>query len=277
MRDLIERGRARAAAGGHGFDYELWDLYARVTQWYEADKARESHRQRTLHALEQREGETARIGAMVATEILTRHLLTMQRLGDPLRAAAARERHPRAPLLGDGVRAAEGNRDDRAPGRGQGRRLLGDEPAARRRPGRLRRVREDHRPLRRHGDLRRQGHRLPALEVRPARGRLRLPPVRAVPVRRRERALGDRAGRRRRSRCAVPRRRHAGDQRHRRGAGLPAARGQGGAAARSATRNRPSARSTSPTRRSRSRRRPHSRCSPASCCRPRTAGARGST
>ncbi len=81
VRDRIERARARAAAGGPGFDYELWDLYARVTQWYEADKARESHRQRTLHALEQRDSETARIGALVATEILTRHLLTMQRLG----------------------------------------------------------------------------------------------------------------------------------------------------------------------------------------------------
>ena len=52
VRARIERARVRAAAGEHGFDYELWDLYARVTQWYEADRAREAHRQRTLHALE---------------------------------------------------------------------------------------------------------------------------------------------------------------------------------------------------------------------------------
>ena len=81
VRARIDRARARSAAGGHGFDYDLWDLYARVTQWYEADRSREAHRQRTLHALEKREGETARIGGMVATEILTCHLRTMRRLG----------------------------------------------------------------------------------------------------------------------------------------------------------------------------------------------------
>ncbi|MCU0223736.1 MAG: arginine--tRNA ligase [Acidobacteria bacterium] len=81
VRARIDAARDRSAAGGHGFDYELWDLYARVTQWYEADRSRESHRQATLHALERREGPTARIGSMVATEILTCHLRTMQRLG----------------------------------------------------------------------------------------------------------------------------------------------------------------------------------------------------
>ena len=44
--------------------------------------------------------------------------------------------------------------------------------------GRGRAAREGHRPIRRHRDLRRQGHGLPAVEVRPARTRLPLPAVR---------------------------------------------------------------------------------------------------
>ena len=49
--------------------------------------------------------------------------------------------------------------------------------------------REGHRALERHGHLRRQGHRLPVLEVRPARPGLQLPAV--CDPRRRPAALGD--------------------------------------------------------------------------------------
>jgi arginyl-tRNA synthetase len=39
-------------AGSEGrFDYYCWDLYARVSQWYEADKENLQARRDTLHAL----------------------------------------------------------------------------------------------------------------------------------------------------------------------------------------------------------------------------------
>jgi len=80
VEERIDAARARVAGGGHGFDYEMWDLYARVTQWYDEDRSRERERQRTLHALEKGEGPEARIGSLVAREIITCHLRTMARL-----------------------------------------------------------------------------------------------------------------------------------------------------------------------------------------------------
>ena len=66
-------------------DYFLWDLYARVSQWYDADPAekdaRRALRLNTLHALEHGEGETAQMADLLATAVLGRHLETMERLG----------------------------------------------------------------------------------------------------------------------------------------------------------------------------------------------------
>ena len=71
-------------------DYFCWDLYARVSQWYTADPAqlaaRKAIRLATLHALEtgideQGSSDTATIADEIATAVLKRHLLTMQRLG----------------------------------------------------------------------------------------------------------------------------------------------------------------------------------------------------
>lgn len=66
-------------------DYICWDLYARVSQWYTADPdqlaARKQLRLDTLHALEQGANDTATIADLVATAVLRRHLLTMERLG----------------------------------------------------------------------------------------------------------------------------------------------------------------------------------------------------
>jgi hypothetical protein len=56
--------------------------------------------------------------------------------------------------------------------------------AARRRRGAAGAAREGHRPIRRHGHLRRQGHGLPAVEVRAARQGLPLSRLRAGGVRR---------------------------------------------------------------------------------------------
>ncbi len=70
---------------GERIDFYLWDLYARVSQWYDADPeqaaARKQLRRDALHALETGGNETADIAEMVATAVLHRHLETMERLG----------------------------------------------------------------------------------------------------------------------------------------------------------------------------------------------------
>ncbi len=62
------------------FDYYCWDLYARVTGWYDADKARPAIRAATLHEIERGDGESAAIGRLVADRIVRCHLRTMARL-----------------------------------------------------------------------------------------------------------------------------------------------------------------------------------------------------
>lgn len=69
-----------ALAAGDRFDYFCWDLYARVTEWYEADKSRLEVRARTLHAIEHGEGTSAAMGAVIAEAIVRCHLRTMGRL-----------------------------------------------------------------------------------------------------------------------------------------------------------------------------------------------------
>jgi arginyl-tRNA synthetase len=70
----------RAIADSTRFDYYCWDLYARVTEWYDGDKARLDVRARTLHAIEHGEGDDAAIAAFVADRIVRCHLRTMDRL-----------------------------------------------------------------------------------------------------------------------------------------------------------------------------------------------------
>ena len=62
------------------FDYYCWDLYARVSQWYEQDKQHLTARHDALHAIEQGSNETAAIAELVSTAVLRRHLETMDRL-----------------------------------------------------------------------------------------------------------------------------------------------------------------------------------------------------
>lgn len=62
------------------FDYECWDLYARVTEWYDGDAARLAIRAQTLHDLEHGAPETSAIGAIVVDRIVRAHLSTMARL-----------------------------------------------------------------------------------------------------------------------------------------------------------------------------------------------------
>jgi arginyl-tRNA synthetase len=63
------------------FDYYCWDLYAKVTEWYEEDRGRLAVRTATLHDLEQGGNDTAIIAAAIVDRIVRAHLKTMARLG----------------------------------------------------------------------------------------------------------------------------------------------------------------------------------------------------
>ena len=66
-------------------DYLCWDLYAQVSQWYEADPAQIAARKKlrldTLHHIEAGGNDVAEIADLIATGVLRRHLETMERLG----------------------------------------------------------------------------------------------------------------------------------------------------------------------------------------------------
>lgn len=68
------------SAVGKPFDYYCWDLYARVSQWYEESKENLKHRLQTLHDIEQGGNEPAEIARLISNAIIRRHLETMQRL-----------------------------------------------------------------------------------------------------------------------------------------------------------------------------------------------------
>ena len=81
IRQLIDEcGRA----GETTIDYYCWDLYARVSRWYEEpgqQPERKKLRLDTLHAIEQGGNELAEIAELISTAVLRRHLETMERLG----------------------------------------------------------------------------------------------------------------------------------------------------------------------------------------------------
>ncbi len=70
----------REIADGGRFDYYCWDLYARVTEWYEQDQARLQARADTLHDIEHGGNENAEIAAFIADRIVRTHLKTMGRM-----------------------------------------------------------------------------------------------------------------------------------------------------------------------------------------------------
>jgi len=72
-------------SNGQKFDYLCWDVYARVSQWYESgseeeNKQRKSLRYATLHEIEAGGNETAAVAELISTAVLRRHLETMLRL-----------------------------------------------------------------------------------------------------------------------------------------------------------------------------------------------------
>ncbi|MGA6984111.1 MAG: arginine--tRNA ligase [Candidatus Sulfotelmatobacter sp.] len=78
--DKKSRAEVEALIQRPRFDYYCWDLYARVSQWYEEDKANLQARRDTLHAIEDPSTETAAIAELISTAVLRRHLETMDRL-----------------------------------------------------------------------------------------------------------------------------------------------------------------------------------------------------
>ena len=70
----------RAIADSTRFDYYCWDLYARVTHWYEEDKERLKIRAATLHDVEHDGTDAAAMSQFIATRIVACHLKTMARL-----------------------------------------------------------------------------------------------------------------------------------------------------------------------------------------------------
>jgi arginyl-tRNA synthetase len=70
----------RKLADSTRFDYYCWDLYSKVTEWYEGNRERLAVRARALHDLEQGGNETAEMGALIVDRIVRAHLQTMARL-----------------------------------------------------------------------------------------------------------------------------------------------------------------------------------------------------
>jgi arginyl-tRNA synthetase len=70
----------RQIARASRFDYECWDLYARVTEWYAEDKERLKIRVQALHDIERGGNPTADLAHFIADRIVRCHLETMRRM-----------------------------------------------------------------------------------------------------------------------------------------------------------------------------------------------------
>ncbi len=70
----------RQVADTTRFDFYCWDLYARVTEWYEADRERLKIRANALHQIEGGDSQAAEAARFIADRIVRRHLETMARM-----------------------------------------------------------------------------------------------------------------------------------------------------------------------------------------------------
>jgi arginyl-tRNA synthetase len=70
----------RTVADTTRFDYYCWDLYSKVTEWYDGDAQRLAIRAAVLHDLEHGGNDTAAMGAFIVDRIVRAHLKTMARL-----------------------------------------------------------------------------------------------------------------------------------------------------------------------------------------------------
>jgi len=67
-------------AGSGKFDYYCWDVYARVTAFYESEDPKYNLRAQTLKEIEEGHSETAQMAEIVAMNIVGYHLRTMARI-----------------------------------------------------------------------------------------------------------------------------------------------------------------------------------------------------
>jgi len=81
LQDVEERYADGVLADrGERFDYVAWELYAEVTRFYAEDASRRSHRDGTLHAMENGDNAIAELAAHLARRMVRHHLLTMRRI-----------------------------------------------------------------------------------------------------------------------------------------------------------------------------------------------------
>ena len=81
FRDLKKQGLEEVQAIEGRFDFYCWDLYARVTEMYQAQPETKEKRAAVLKSLEDRRGDEAVLAAYVARRIVNCHLDTMARIG----------------------------------------------------------------------------------------------------------------------------------------------------------------------------------------------------
>ena len=74
------RAQIEALAAAPRFDYLCWDVYARVSRWYEEDKSNLQERAAMLRSIEEGNNETAEVADFISRAVLKRHLETMDRL-----------------------------------------------------------------------------------------------------------------------------------------------------------------------------------------------------
>ena len=166
----------RALAAEPKFDYYCWDLYASVARFFDEDKTRLALRGEMLKSIEEGAGEAAEMANIVAPAIVRCHLQTMERLGIEY-DLLPRESEILHLKFWDAAFELLKQRNAihlAASGKNAGCWVMrmndsadaADEPlpgaSPKKRPGRRR---ENHCALERHGHLRRQGHRLPAMEI----------------------------------------------------------------------------------------------------------------
>ncbi len=81
FQQIEKKGLAEVAAMNGRFDYDCWDVYARVGAFYAGDPARKALQAQALHAIEEGGNETAALAAQIAARIVDCHLSTMAQLG----------------------------------------------------------------------------------------------------------------------------------------------------------------------------------------------------
>jgi arginyl-tRNA synthetase len=74
------QAEVEAIAASERFDYHCWDLYARVSEFYQGDRERLKLREKTLKAIEEGEAPEGPLGAFIAEKIVRCHLATMDRI-----------------------------------------------------------------------------------------------------------------------------------------------------------------------------------------------------